>query len=229
MKKTKLIKLEKVLIRVVKNIDYKYMKFDMEERLYRIINELEYCVTYNYKKEYLPLQQFRILMDKIINVILLRDIGKPYYEYLEILEEYENLTGKREFLKRVKLEQDVINDRKCFLEKKLKDNNIDKECIRGYKHIKFNYYMGYLSNDSSRLIHDDNSTYKNKISKNTLEEVEQIILFFVSNIFISFCNDKKDKDYLRNIYRLNKKKIINNSSISKKNIKKLKKEIRGVA
>ncbi|MDU0324124.1 hypothetical protein RWZ02_15730 [Clostridium butyricum] len=219
-----------VLESVVEQVDEEdCSSINIKERLYRIINEVEFCVTYDDRRRYLPLQQFRILMDKIINVILLRDKGEPYYKYLNMLEEYEVLYTRREFLERRILSKSMANDRECFLEKSLKYNNIDKKSIREFKHHKFYYWMGYLSNDSSRLIHDDNSTYKKRISNEILEEIEQIILFFISNIFISFCNDEYNKEYLRNIHRRNKKKIRNNSSISKKNIKKIKKEIRGVA
>lgn len=230
MKSSELNKFKKVLSSIAKEIDVEdRISINIKERLDRIINEVEFCVTYSAEKKYLPLQQFRILMDKIVNVIQLRDMREKYLEYLELLEEYENVASKREFLCRNRIEPNQLMDREKFLKNKLNGNQIEIDSIREYKYHVFKYWIGFASNDSSRVIHDDNSTYRRNVPKKVLAEIEQIILFFISNIFISFCGDKENKEYLRSIHKLNKKRIRNNSSISKKNINMLKKVIRGVA
>lgn len=230
MNKNQLKHFKRVLKRIENGIDTSdTVKLAIKQRLKRITKEVEFCVNVSLDDDYLSLQQFRILMDKIINVIHLRDDRAEYMEYLDTLKEYEEIKAERAYLSRNKISYTELNDRKKFLKKKLKDIKIDINNIHDYKYKKFQYWIGYLCNDSSRVIHDDNCTYVRKVDRILLNEIEQIVLFFTANIFISFCENRRDKEYLRNIHKANKKKIKENSSITKKNMKQLKKELRGVS
>lgn len=230
MKKIKLNELKKILKRINNSIDDNdEVCANIKKRLNRIIKESDLCLTREDGCEYLQLQQFRILMDKIINVINLRDYKQKYLDYLDALKEYEELKTKRRYLEREIMDKTIIDDRMEFLKKRLKNMKIDISYIRDYKYEKFNYYIGYLCNDSSRVIHDDNSSYDYDIDIKLLNEIENIVLFFISNIFISFCNDRGDREYLRNIHKFSKNNLRFNSSIKKKPLKKIKKELRGIA
>lgn len=230
MERLELNKLRKILNSIAKDInDENIVLVNVKKRLYRVINEVEFCVTYSKNKEYLALQQFRILMDKIINVIHLRDERFEYLDYLEALEEYEEIKAERKYLSRKKISYKELKDKEKFLKKRIKNIKIDIDDIKNYKYKKFKYMIGYICNDSSRIIHDDNSSYNTEVDKETLKEIEQIVLFFVSNIFISFCKNDDSKEYLRTIHRANKRKLRSNKSIKKKTINQLKKELRGVA
>lgn len=229
MNENKLKHFKSVLKNIEKEMDNNdIVKKNIKQRLKRIINEVEFCVSYSFENEYFTLQQFRPLMDKIVNVIHFRDERFKYLKYLETLEEYEDIKAKRKYLSKNRMSDIEVKDREKFLKKRLNDIEININSIKKYKFEKFEYWIGYLCNDSSRVIHDDNSTYNNNIDESTLKDIEQIILFFVTNIFISFCKNDEDKDYLKWIYKINKRKLKANKWIRKKPLKVLKEELRGV-
>ncbi|GAA0733671.1 hypothetical protein [Clostridium oceanicum] len=230
MKRNDMKKFICALERIEKDlIDENEVTSNIKKRLKRIIYEVEFCISNFKKNKYFAIQQFRPLMDKIVNVILLRDYKKRYLKYMECLKEFIEIESKREYLSRCKIKSRYLKDKEKFMKRKLDNLEISIENIRNYKFEKFQYSIGYLCNDSSRVIHDDNSTYdvNSDNIKRTVKEVEEIILFFVSNIFISLCENEKDKNYLRIIHKNSKKNLKNNYSIKKKSLKKLKKELRG--
>ncbi|MEX0052468.1 hypothetical protein AB2T85_17765 [Clostridium butyricum] len=229
MNKNELEHFKSVLKKIEKEMDNNdIIKKNIKQRLKRIINEVGFCVSYSLENEYFPLQQFRPLMDKIINVIHFRDERVKYLEYLEALEEFEEIKSRRKYLSKRRMSAIEVMDREKFFKKRLINIRINIDDIKEYKFKRFEYWIGYLCNDSSRVLHDDNSTYNNNLDETTLKNIEQIILFFVTNIFISFCKSNKDKDYLKGIHRSNKRKLKTNKWIKKKPLKVLKEELRGI-
>ncbi|QCJ44482.1 hypothetical protein FAY30_22625 [Bacillus sp. S3] len=215
---------------------------DIVERFKRIVTEVEFCVHPTPGKEYLPLQQFRILMDKIINVIHLRDMGELYQEYLHAVDESDFLRKGRTFLSRERMNSERLIHREKFNRPRVENliqhlnNHMEQKFYRlppldtGLHKAKFSlfeYQLGWISNDSSMVIHDCEMTYKQKNGKTTLLEIEQIVLFFVSNLFIPYCKDHKNKEYLKTIHKKCKNDLIQSKSLKKKQLKHYKKELRG--
>ncbi|SFB38624.1 hypothetical protein [Clostridium frigidicarnis] len=230
MRKKDLKKLKKVLKKIEENVDDEdEVTSAIKQRLKRIVKEVKSCVIYTKGYEYLPVQQFRILMEKIVNVVNLRDYGDEYLEYLNNLKEYEEIKEKRAYLSREKFDSTSLKDKDTFFKIRIKNMKTNINDIENYKYKKFKYKIGYLCNDSSRVIHDDNCTYNTRVDGVTLKEIEEIVLFFVSNIFYYFCKNNKRKKYLRNIHKASKRSLMTNRSIKKKKLKILKKELRGAA
>ncbi|ELK39638.1 hypothetical protein BAG01nite_45270 [Brevibacillus agri] len=219
-------KLDRILWKAIQNLSPKNdIETRIKETMKRIAYEYKNCLDYRVGYEYFPLQQFRLLMEKVVNVMNLRKFGIEYYSYLEYVTETTSIKKNWEFI-RGGINQNLLNNRKIFNERNPLRNNIRDEHLYTHKFYQFDYDYKALQRDSSLVIHDDNSTYKMKIPAKTIEEIKSIVLFFISNLFIPFTHKNKHKDYLKKVHRTNKDKVIDSGVVKEKVAKELKEIVR---
>ncbi|ANS76494.1 hypothetical protein AWM70_19515 [Paenibacillus yonginensis] len=158
----------------------------------------------------------------------LRKFGPKYYDYLEYVTETTSIKKNWEFI-RGEIDPTLLDNRRIFNERNPLRNDIRDEHLYTHKFYHFDYDYKAIQRDSSLVIHDDSSTYKMKIPAETIEKIRNIVLFFVSNLFIPIAHKNEHTEYLKKIHRKNKDMIIKNRLIKKKAVKELKELVRHVS
>lgn len=219
-------KMDRIMRKAIQNLSPKNdMDKRIKETLKRIAYEYKRCLKYSVGYEYYPMQQFRLLMEKVVNVMNLRKFGMDYYNYLEYVTETTSIKKNWEFL-HGEIDQDLLKHRREFNERNPLRNSIRNEHLNTHKFYYFDYDYKTFHKDSSLVIHDDNSTYKMKVPANMLEKIRSIVLFFISNLFVPIARKNKHAEYLKKVHRLNKNKILGNGIIKKQAVKELKGVVR---
>lgn len=221
-------KLDKVADKIVikrnrKRINQTKIEKLINNILRRLIYEYDDCVKWDRGYEYKAVQQFRPVMEKIVDIINLVKYGQEYLDYLEYLAEYQAIKDKWDFIKGEIPDKDHCSREKFFKEHQL-GKVIKGEHIYTNKFFKFDYNFYNGSKDSSLILHNQVSTYRIKIGDNIVKDIQNIVLFFVTKILIELYPLKKlkRKRFLEDINKKSQDKMVVSKLIRKKQMKELK-------